>query len=108
MIEKLKELAESATKGPWFFKEYSIEGRVQRGVYCKDIIGPIIFDAHHSDEKYIAAANPATVLKLIKVVEAIQAMKAEQMKEQIWYCGIGCEFAEAVDEALADLEERDE
>jgi regulator of replication initiation timing len=43
--------------------------------------------------------------KLRKVVDAIKAMKAEQMKEQIWYLGIGCEFAEAVDESLEELEQ---
>ena len=47
------------------------------------------------------------IVKLKAVVDAVKAMKSEMMKEQIWYCGIGCEFAEGVDEALADLERDD-
>lgn len=41
---------------------------------------------------------------LLDLWEAIEAMKQESLKEEIWYIGMSCHFAEDVDKALEKLE----
>lgn len=55
--------------------------------------------------------KPRTVLvdakcfeDLVLVVKATRDYRQEALKEQIWYIGMGCEFAERVDEALKPFE----
>lgn len=41
---------------------------------------------------------------LLDLWEAVEAMKEESLKEEIWYIGISCHFAEDVDKALEKLQ----
>ena len=67
-LEKLKELAQKATPGPWFV----YGSGVAFGVY-------MVANVWEQDARYIAAANPRTVLELIAEVERLRA-EAEAWK----------------------------
>lgn len=70
-IEELKRLAEAATPGPW---EYEDHGRLTGIIWGTNYyaIARLAYDGQVSDEEvdatgsYIAAANPAAVLELIR------------------------------------------
>ncbi|MEE5138690.1 ead/Ea22-like family protein [Pseudomonas alliivorans] len=86
-IEKLKELAGKASKGPWRTElAYPIvqPAYPARGAICSALIWP---DAH-----FIAAANPAAVLELI----ADSKQQAQQFKE--WQASHHANYVAAADE----------
>ncbi len=67
-LQELKTAAEAATPGPWEWPNVGSSDFV--------ISGPDRLAIGHLDSprtaKYVALANPATILKLIAVVEAAQ------------------------------------
>ena len=76
MIEELKKLADAATPGPWHFvaerpRDYPGFGSEQHNEIG---IATHVGDADVT-AKYIAAANPAVVKKLLAVAEKVHSMK---------------------------------
>lgn len=74
-IEKLKRLAESATPGPWVVGAcYADNGQVTAyGIYYQE--GRGVFSEvgiSEPDADYIAAANPAAILELIRQMECLE------------------------------------
>ena len=60
-IEKLKRLAEAATPGPW--TSHKDGGISARGVL---LAGCAVVGGYIANSRYIAAANPAAILELIR------------------------------------------
>jgi len=54
---------------------------------------------------YIETFNPQRVRAMLDVIEAANTYRNRAMQAGIWYIGMGCEFAEDVDDALKALEE---
>lgn len=74
-IEELKRLAEAATPGPWVLDElladfYGFEVRTSTDE-------KVCADASEQDAAYIAAANPAAVLELIRQRDELLASLKE-------------------------------
>lgn len=102
-IEKLRELAEAATPGPWFVYEGSSWRRIGitpgRGSYDMAVLAPCVASDGHPDLTstsglreenlaFIAAANPATILALLDDraallarVESLSADRAAVIEE---------------------------
>jgi hypothetical protein len=97
-LERLKALALAATPGPWSSKYVGTAYPVDMYVYkpeflrqpgksmvvarcaaCVDTKDPPYRDNH--DVHFIAAANPATVLKLIAEIERLRKYEPTQAKE---------------------------
>lgn len=74
---KLKDLASSATNGPWMrlFGERTIYDRMEDGCRGNSIVrADTAFSAQDAvNLDFIAAANPSTILALIAKVEALEA-----------------------------------
>ena len=70
--EQLKQAAMAATPGPWFaFKLYSEpEVRTASDVFVASTPTYLVDEA-----RYIAAANPATILALLECVDALRLYK---------------------------------
>lgn len=74
-IAAVESAAKDTTPGPW---EYRLEGDEREGVYCH---GDIVFGGSfcdymvpsRSEYKYIALANPATILELIEYIRVLEA-----------------------------------
>ncbi len=71
-IEKLKALAQTATPGPWFVRPQAnntignvIDGNDNDNFHVTTWRG-------NEDSEFIAAANPAQILKLIEMVEIMK------------------------------------
>ncbi len=88
--EELKRLAEAATPGPW---EYEDHGRLTGIIWGTNdyAIARLAYDGQVSDEKvdatgsYIAAANPAAVLELIRQRdELMEALKDAREMVSDW------------------------
>lgn len=91
-IEELKRLAEAATPGPWVLDElladfYGFEVRTSTDE-------KVCADASEQDAAYIAAANPAAMLELIRQLEhhkadseASRHLLTESWKDE--YCAMG-------------------
>lgn len=76
---KLGELAKAATPGPWQFEKrtatallYAGLGNHRANVFNNDELG-----ADFEDAKFIAAANPATVLDLLAEIERLNGLLNE-------------------------------
>ena len=98
-LEKLKELAKAATPGSWNYDSGNCEVETlkeRRHVAIvsndnitqhEDHLRPVDWEC---DGYYIAAANPATVLRLIEALEvATEALKRHYMIECIYCVGDG-------------------
>jgi hypothetical protein len=104
-LKDLKELAEAATPGPWkHHKEagpYASRDEVWCDSPCKDEPDwscPVVDDIIEQDAKFIAAANPKTVLELIARVEAAEgALEHSKSATQHW-CEVALEGS--ADDAL--------
>ena len=70
---------------------------------AKDTLPDWELYGHHADG-YMKVANPDTVLKFVELYRSVQAFRRESLKEGIWYTGMGCEFAEDIDSALAAID----
>ena len=80
--EQLKQAAMAATPGPWFaFKLYSEpEVRTASDVFVASTPTYLVDEA-----RYIAAANPATILALLECVDALRAFMTHMgMDEDHW------------------------
>jgi hypothetical protein len=83
-LASLKELALVATPGPWIADTGDTvimqggEARLRLPTPVETIIPPHFF--RKVDAAYIAAANPAVVLKLIEVVEAAQVARSNSWR----------------------------
>jgi len=105
-LEKLQQLAREATPGPWRWEE-TIYGESVRDVHNEPVffagsVGHENATLHISDEdaRYIAAADPTTVLALIRVARAAAAWREVRRWQRM---GPEKDLLEAVD-ALAALE----
>jgi Mg-chelatase subunit ChlI len=84
-IEEIKRLAEAATPGPWVLDElladfYGFEVRTST-----DEDEKVCADASEQDAAYIAAANPAAVLELIRQRdELMEALKDAREMVDDW------------------------
>lgn len=77
----LRELAENATPGPWKVISHLNRIYADKDIFIADVSPHIaIRDSEARNAKFIAAANPATILKLLderdRLVEHIDAVKA--------------------------------
>ena len=54
--------------------------------------------------QYEIEALQARIKRLEVLRDAVNKMRKESLAAGVWYTGIGCEFAEAVDDALAACE----
>lgn len=66
-IEELKRLAESATPGPWEMDDLLAEFS---GIWVSSAFGMICDDIGENDARFVAAANPAAILELIRQRDA--------------------------------------
>ena len=72
-IEELKRLAEAATPGPWVSHPKGYYGAVCRADDQYDLVAVTHGQRRNNvlaNEAYIAAANPATILELIRQLQA--------------------------------------
>ena len=81
-IAELRSLAKKATPGPWYAPDRGEAGNVINGdgdqICCED--NQIVGDSHNM--QHIAAANPATVLALVRpTAEALDEALAPFRKE---------------------------
>lgn len=119
---ELKKLAEAATPGPWIAAGPSFGGDFP--VYCEEVV----VDREHDDDdgygicqaptglekesthdmSYIAAANPAAILKLLAInAELVEALKAAKMPLELYnaYGWLDCDGVRGkVKAALAKAE----
>lgn len=68
-LEELKQLAETATPGPWRFVEQGmrrIENSDTEAFVCEGAA------LESEDARFVAAANPAAILALIAEVESLR------------------------------------
>ncbi len=71
---ELEALAKAATPGPWD----AVEGATSDGWWVeRPHISTVVSDPTGPDARYIAAANPQTVLDLIAHVRELEAMRAK-------------------------------
>lgn len=84
-LNELKELARNATPGPWEAGDDDISGK--KNIYARQEDDHSIHDWHiakvtyagtEDDARYIAAANPKTILDLIAEIERLQARDSTQ------------------------------
>lgn len=93
-LELLEKLAHAATPGPWIAEYTNIygpldqrsknpNGRVRIAIVLAGgaRLDPELpeLDTHDADTAFIAAANPAVVLRLIAEIRAMRTNKPEQM-----------------------------
>lgn len=72
-LTELKRLAEAATQGPWSYDgSYVCPARVEKGTTYVETWRSVADCAQPENTKFIAAANPATVLALIAENEALR------------------------------------
>ena len=104
-LNELKAKAQAATPGPWVvhpnrpYSVDSIEGDGELAVYVCTTGGWADCDVPNA--AFIAAANPQTVLALVKVAEAVK--KVLEADNQEFYPD--SPFDRAVEDAYAALEE---
>lgn len=67
-IQKLKELAEQASPGPWEWNNDATESDYFEQVVLRN--GLRICEVNYDNAKFISKANPQTILKLIRVIAA--------------------------------------
>lgn len=83
MIDKLRELAENATPGPWAWPHDNTLAGDYAGGY--DSAWRLVLGTHdhapcsHKDARFIAAVNPQIIIKLLDVVAA-----AEKLERYVW------------------------
>jgi hypothetical protein len=83
---ELKKLAEAATPGPWIAGDDEDSDYFLVGPHDGDglVFHPVVTLHTEANADYIAAANPAAILKLLAInAELVEALKA---------CMNGCEF----------------
>lgn len=72
----LRKVAEAATPGPWVRRSYVCDetGRTvqEPGVYAPSSESIVVCDVNDFDERFIAAANPDTVLALLDRLEKLE------------------------------------
>ena len=126
MVNELEKLAREATPGPWDAKndnglqEWLVYSRIKRLLRWKssgEIVGPdeprlYPLETTECNAKYIAAASPETILKLIAVVKAAQGLIPDcqsfhhSKKNQHTYLD-RCPLVDEFNKALAALEKPD-
>lgn len=80
---KLQELAEAATKGPWGYDgSYVCPARTEDGTTYVESWRSVADCAQPENTKFIAAANPATVLELIAESKRL----AKKLDHNDYYC----------------------
>ena len=112
MIAELEKLAREATPGPWLTKSslYARVGceSVAKGdgstfiADCDGDSGRVPQDAKNA--AYIAAANPAAVLKLIAVVRAAERV-LERWDSRDWKEAPTADYMNALRQALAEVQQ---
>ena len=66
-IKELERLAEAATPGPWEMDDLLAEFS---GIWVSSAFGMICDDIGENDARFVAAANPAAILELIRQRDA--------------------------------------
>lgn len=107
-IEQLKKLAEAATPGEWFSQDGEIISRESGSTVISDEYhGNMIAFQNTADAAFIAAANPQTVLALIKELEEARRDAAQRIIEISATKGYGMKddslFADSVKEVCAEF-----
>ena len=85
---ELERLATEATDGPWVADKcvragYAIGGRHGEEVVASDEMGRYGAIERQSDAAFIAAANPATILKLIASARSPSSVEVERPREAL-------------------------
>jgi hypothetical protein len=85
-LKELKAAAEAATPGQWVCEATGLKvspfGDTRK---WNLFFGQHVYEFHHNDgneAKFIALANPATILKLIAVVEAAKELREYLLEQQ--------------------------
>lgn len=110
-LDELENLAKAATPGPWEYELGSDDGFDHWQLFNPETLEYLVQDDSGVEPEtrnlaFIAAANPATVLKLIAVVRAgKEAVFAPPLGNQIAYHEYFVEKRRTLQKALAELED---
>jgi len=106
MIDELERLAKAATPGPWAHDRYNSVNYVNWYGFDEPPITCTVTSLGNDENnsKYIAAANPDTILKLIAVVRAAQNWKKTHHNDWVK----DHEALGQIVEALTALEDNDQ
>ena len=79
MLDKLEELAKAATPGPWMTPDHALivhQKHAPCPAVCFVMTKSGACENHAHNAAYIAAANPETILRLVRVARAAKAILA--------------------------------
>ena len=102
-IEKLKRLAEAATPGPW--TSHKDGGISARGVL---LAGCAVVGGYIANSRYIAAANPAAILELIRQRDELLAALKDAREMVSDWAGYASPYFQEKHDIDGDLKKLDD